>query len=294
MLCVFLLCSSCTVYKYEKKIVKRIYKSYVESSIQGVLKAGEKMDKKWIRSLLEQYKEGKISLEQGVDELSQLPYEDMGFAQIDHHRELRQGFPEVIYGEGKTKEQILAIMKALVEESHHNVMATHVSEEKAAFVKESLSEAVYDTTARILYVEQVKDKIIDETRRVLVLTAGTSDIPVASEAALTARLMGNAVDTCFDVGVAGIHRLFAHEKEIENANVIIVVAGMEGALASVVGGLTDKPVIAVPTSVGYGASFHGIAALLSMLNCCAAGVAVMNIDNGFGAGILAGKINRMR
>lgn len=294
MLCVFLLCSSCTVYKYEKKIVKRIYKSYVEFSIQGVLKAGEKMDKKWIRSLLEQYKEGKISLEQGVDELSQLPYEDMGFAQIDHHRELRQGFPEVIYGEGKTKEQILAIMKALAEESHHNVMATHVSEEKAAFVKESLSEAVYDTTARILYIEQVKDKIIDETRRVLVLTAGTSDIPVASEAALTARLMGNAVDTCFDVGVAGIHRLFAHEKEIENANVIIVVAGMEGALASVVGGLTDKPVIAVPTSVGYGASFHGIAALLSMLNCCAAGVAVMNIDNGFGAGILAGKINRMR
>ena len=252
------------------------------------------MDKKWIRSLLEQYKEGKISLEQGVDELSQLPYEDIGFAQIDHHRELRQGFPEVIYGEGKTKEQILAIMKALAEESHHNVMATHVSEEKAEFVKGTLSAAVYDATARILYIEQVKDQKIDETRRILVLTAGTSDIPVAAEAALTAKLMGNAVDTCFDVGVAGIHRLFAHEKEIENANVIIVVAGMEGALASVVGGLTDKPVIAVPTSVGYGASFHGIAALLSMLNCCAAGVAVMNIDNGFGAGVLAGKINRMR
>lgn len=259
-----------------------------------ILKVGDILDKESIRSLLEQYKEGKISLENGVKELSQIPYEDLGFAQIDHHRELRQGFPEVIYGAGKTKEHILAIMRALAEESHHNVMATHVSSEKAAFVQDGLPEAVYDEVSKILYVEQPQEKPVDETRRILVLTAGTSDIPVAEEAALTARLMGNAVDTCFDVGVAGIHRLFAHEKEITQANVIIVAAGMEGALASVVGGLTAKPVIAVPTSVGYGASFKGLSALLAMLNCCAAGVAVMNIDNGFGAGILAGKINRMR
>lgn len=257
-------------------------------------KAGEELDRKSIRELLEQYKEGKISIDDGVDALSQLPYENLGFAQIDHHRELRQGFPEVIYGEGKTKEQILAIMKSLAEESRHNVMATHVSVEKADFVRNELPDAVYDEVSRILYIEQKRSEPVDETRRILVLSAGTSDIPVAEEAALTARLMGNAVDTCFDVGVAGIHRLFAHKEEIVKANVIIVTAGMEGALASVVGGLTDKPVIAVPTSVGYGASFHGVSALLAMLNCCAAGVAVMNIDNGFGAGVLAGKINRMR
>ena len=159
--------------------------------------------------------------------------------------------------------------------------------------KESAPEAVYDEAARILYVRRETEDM-DETRRVLVLTAGTSDIPVAKEAALTAELMGNAVDACFDVGVAGIHRLFAHEEEIRRANVIIVVAGMEGALASVVGGMTARPVIAVPTSVGYGASFHGLSALLAMLNSCAAGVAVMNIDNGYGAGVLASKINKMR
>ena len=158
---------------------------------------------------------------------------------------------------------------------------------------ERAPEAVYDEAARILYVRRETEDV-DETRRVLVLTAGTSDIPVAREAALTAELMGNAVDACFDVGVAGIHRLFAHEEEIRHANVIIVVAGMEGALASVVGGMTARPVIAVPTSVGYGASFHGLSALLAMLNSCAAGVAVMNIDNGYGAGVLASKINKMR
>ena len=172
-------------------------------------------------------------------------------------------------------------------------MATRVSAEKAALVKESAPEAVYDEAARILYVRRETEDV-DETRRVLVLTAGTSDIPVAREAALTAELMGNAVDACFDVGVSGIHRLFAHEEEIRRANVIIVVAGMEGALASVVGGMTARPVIAVPTSVGYGASFHGLSALLAMLNSCAAGVAVMNIDNGYGAGVLASKINKMR
>ncbi|MBQ4422384.1 MAG: nickel pincer cofactor biosynthesis protein LarB [Schwartzia sp.] len=222
-----------------------------------------------------------------------MPYEDIGFAQIDHHRELRQGFPEVIYAEGKTMEQTRAIFLRLLAESKKSVMATRVSAEKAALVKESAPEAVYDEAARILYVRRETEDM-DETRRVLVLTAGTSDIPVAKEAALTAELMGNAVDACFDVGVAGIHRLFAHEEEIRHANVIIVVAGMEGALASVVGGMTARPVIAVPTSVGYGASFHGLSALLAMLNSCAAGVAVMNIDNGYGAGVLASKINKMR
>ena len=251
------------------------------------------LNKEEICAWLERYRKGEATLEESADALSRLPYEDIGFAQIDHHREMRQGFPEVIYAEGKTKEQTRAIFLRLLAESKKSVMATRVSAETAAFVKESAPEAVYDEAARILYVRRETEDM-DETRRVLVLTAGTSDISVAKEAALTAELMGNAVDACFDVGVAGIHRLFAHEEEIRRANVIIVVAGMEGALASVVGGMTARPVIAVPTSVGYGASFHGLSALLAMLNSCAAGVAVMNIDNGYGAGVLASKINKMR
>ena len=194
---------------------------------------------------------------------------------------------------GKTAGQVLAILRALAEKSERSLMATRVSPEKAAFIRQAMPEAVYDETARILYIRRNQEPV-DESRRILVVTAGTSDIPVAEEAALTAELLGNAVDRCHDVGVAGIHRLLAHAEEIRSANVLIVVAGMEGALASVVGGLTAKPVIAVPTSVGYGASFHGLSALLAMLNSCAAGVAVMNIDNGFGGGVLAGKINRMR
>ncbi|MBO4852881.1 MAG: nickel pincer cofactor biosynthesis protein LarB [Schwartzia sp.] len=232
-------------------------------------------------------------MEESVEAISRMPYEDMGFAQLDHHREMRQGFPEVIYAEGKTNEQTRGIFSRLLAESKKSVMATRVSKDMAAFVRETVPEAVYDEASRILYVRR-NVEAADESRRVLVLTAGTSDIPVAREAALTAELLGNAVDTCFDVGVAGIHRLFAHEKEIMRANVIIVVAGMEGALASVVGGMTARPVIAVPTSVGYGASFRGLSALLAMLNSCAAGVAVMNIDNGYGAGVLASKINKER
>ena len=251
------------------------------------------MDKEEIRGLLERYRQGGATLEESVEALAKLPYENIGFAQIDHHRELRQGFPEVIYAEGKTKEQTKAIFLRLLSESAKSVMATRISAEAAAFAREDAPEAVYDETARILYVRR-EPEAVDESRRILVLTAGTSDIPVAREAALTADLMGNAVDTCFDVGVAGIHRLFAHEGEIRRANVAIVVAGMEGALASVVGGMTARPVIAVPTGVGYGASFHGLSALLAMLNSCAAGVAVMNIDNGYGAGVLASKINHMR
>ncbi len=234
-----------------------------------------------------------MTLEQGVETVSKLAFEDMGFAHIDHQRELRQGFPEVIYAEGKTAEQVTAIMTRLAAESTRSVMATRVSPEQAAAVRKAMPEATYEETARIVYIKRAAPDP-DPTRRILVLTAGTSDIPVAKEAALTAELMGNAVDTCYDVGVAGIHRLFAHEKEIRAANVLIVVAGMEGALASVAGGLTSKPVVAVPTSVGYGASFHGLSALLAMLNSCAAGVAVMNIDNGFGAGVLASRINAMR
>ena len=249
------------------------------------------MDKAEIRACLERYRAGGATLEESVEALAKMPYENIGFAQIDHHREMRQGFPEVIYAEGKTKEQTRDIFRRLLSESKKSVMATRVPKEMAAYVREAVPEAVYDEAARILYVRRETD-LPDEVRRILVVTAGTSDIPVAREAALTAELMGNVVDTCFDVGVAGIHRLFAHEEEIRRANVIVVVAGMEGALASVVGGMTARPVIAVPTSVGYGASFHGLSALLAMLNSCAAGVAVMNIDNGYGAGVLASKINK--
>ena len=246
-----------------------------------------------IERLLNAYKDGGISIDEAAAELSRLPYEDIGFANVDHHREMRQGFPEVIFAEGKTAAQVTDIMRALLRRSGKSVMASRVSSDKAKRVMAEIGDAVYDEEARILYVRR-GEKPVDESRKILVLTAGTSDIPVAAEAALTAEMMGNCVTRLYDVGVAGIHRLFAHEKEITEANVIIVVAGMEGALASVVGGLTARPVIAVPTSVGYGASFHGVSALLAMLNSCSAGVAVMNIDNGFGAGVLAGKINRIK
>ena len=215
---------------------------------------------------------------------------ELGFAAVDTGRERRQGFAEVIYGAGKTAEQIIEILKILLAESEGNVMATRVDREKALTVLAALPEVRYDEVSRILCVER-KPPVEDAAHRIRVVTAGTSDIPVAEEAALTARLMGNDVKTLYDVGVAGIHRLLAHKEELLAANVVIVVAGMEGALASVVGGLVARPVIAVPTSVGYGASFHGLTALLSMLNSCATGVAVVNIDNGFGAGAMASRIN---
>lgn len=247
-----------------------------------------------IAALLRRYKEGSLSEAEAVQAVRNVPFEDMGFAEVDHHRELRQGFPEVIYAEGKTKEQVLAILQSLAAHGEGNLMATRASREKYEFVKTSMPEAQYDEAARIIYVERDKSIQRDADHKILILTAGTSDIPVAEEARLTAHLWGNTVETCYDCGVAGIHRLFAHLPAIQSANVIIVIAGMEGALASVVGGLTDRPVIAVPTSIGYGASFHGLAALLSMLNSCASGVSVVNIDNGFGAGVLASKINHMR
>lgn len=235
-----------------------------------------------------------LSAQEGAwDEVRLVEQKELGFAAVDTGREKRQGFAEVVYGADKTAEQIAEILKTLLAESEGNVMATRVDREKARTALAALPEAQYDEVSRIVYVER-RVRCEDAAHRILVVTAGTSDIPVAEEAALTARLMGNDVRTIYDVGVAGIHRLLAHREELMAANVVIVVAGMEGALASVVGGLVARPVIAVPTSVGYGASFHGLTALLSMLNSCAAGVAVVNIDNGFGAGAMASRINQTR
>ena len=219
-------------------------------------------------------------------------FDEMGFAKIDSHRAERRGFPEAIFCEGKTSEQVAKIVQKM-NEGERNILATRASAETYAVVKKGTPEAEYHEAARLIVVR--KEEILpDPDRVILVMTAGTSDIPVAEEAAITAELMGHTVERVFDVGVAGIHRLFSQQEKLISANVIVVVAGMEGALASVVGGLVSKPVIAVPTSIGYGASFGGVAALLGMLNSCAAGVSVVNIDNGFGAGRLAGMINSMR
>ena len=250
------------------------------------------MTEKNLLELLRGYKNNSISESEIVERLKHLPLEaveDLGFANIDHNRELRQGFPEVIYAAGKTKEQVREIFKRLYERSDGNLIATRASREKFEFLSAEIPAAQYSDAAQMIYVDR-KKIVRDESRTILILTAGTSDLPVAEEARLTAYLFGNSVKIFHDCGVAGIHRLFAHMKDIETASVIIVVAGMEGALASVVGGLTDKPIIAVPTSVGYGASFNGLAALLAMLNSCAAGVSVVNIDNGFGAAVVASKI----
>ena len=219
-------------------------------------------------------------------------FEEMGFAKIDHHRTQRCGSPEAIFCEGKTPEQVAQIVERMNQGSH-NILATRASAETFAAGKKLVPEAEYHEAARLVIVRK-ETLTPDPDRFILVVTAGTSDIPVAEEAALTAELMGHRVERVFDVGVAGIHRLFAQQEKILSANVIIVAAGMEGALASVVGGLVSKPVIALPTRIGYGASFEGLAALLGMLNSCAAGIAVVNIDNGFGAGRLAGMINSMR
>lgn len=254
------------------------------------------MTEKNLLELLHGYKAGNVTEEKILTELKNysLATESFGFATIDHGRELRQGFPEVVYSPGKTKEQLKIIFKNLYERSAGNLIASRATSEQFNFLREEIPDAIYNEAARMIYVDRDKTLERDERRKILVVTAGTSDIPVAEEARLTAYLWGNAVSTCYDCGVAGIHRLFAHMDEITSANVIIVVAGMEGALASVVGGLTNRPVIAVPTSVGYGASFQGLSALLAMLNTCAAGVGVVNIDNGFGAGVLASKINRSK
>lgn len=250
------------------------------------------MDDKQLKELLESCRQGNLSVDQAMDALRNLPYEDLGFAKIDHHRSIRQGFPEVIFCQGKTVEQVAAIAARLAGQNK-NLLATRATREMYEAVKQIVPDAVYREQSRLITVNR-DAKPADPDRVILVVTAGTSDIPVAEEAAVTAEMMGNVVQTVYDVGVAGIHRLIAQYDLLQKANVLIVVAGMEGALASVVGGMVAKPVIAVPTSVGYGANFGGLSALLAMLNSCAAGIAVVNIDNGFGAGRLASIINQMR
>ncbi len=244
-----------------------------------------------LKLLLSKVREETVSVEDAVKTLKVLPYEDIGFACIDHHRGLRRGVPEIIYGEGKRAEDIVIIMEKM-KAQHENILVTRVDPAKAASIHERFPKSVFHTVARAVTLEQ-HQRPSRGKGTVLVITAGTSDIPVAEEAAVTARFMGNKVEILHDVGVSGVHRILGHRRALEEASVIIVVAGMEGALPSVVGGLVDCPVIAVPTSVGYGASFQGITALLGMLNSCAAGVTVVNIDNGFGAGYAASVINRV-
>ena len=243
-----------------------------------------------IKRLLENVKDGRLSIEDAMGELKELPYKDIGIATIDHHRELRNGYPEVIYCEGKLLEHIQYIIEEMLK-TNNNILATRANPEVYEAVKEVCETAVYHKLARIITIE--KKKIEPSETYIAVVTGGTSDISVAEEAAVTAEFLGNRVERIYDVGVAGIHRLFGNLDRVTGAKVIIAVAGMEGALASVVGGLVDKPVLAVPTSVGYGASFNGLSALLCMLNSCASGVAVMNIDNGFGAGYMASMINKL-
>jgi len=248
------------------------------------------MDKARVRKLLEDVKSRKVAVEEALHALKVFPYQDVGFAKIDTHRELRKGFPEVIFCKGKTLEQIKQIAKGVLARSAF-LMATRADRKAYEAIKSLNKKAVYYETAGIVVIGRRARK--RNKKRILVLSGGTSDIPVAEEAAVTAELMGNNTERLYDVGVAGIHRVFGNQEKIFDANVIIIVAGMEGALASIVGGLVGVPVIAVPTSIGYGASFGGVAALLTMLNSCAPGVTVVNIDNGFGAGYAAGIINRM-
>ncbi len=248
------------------------------------------MNSKELTRLLQSLVDGQISIDDGVERLKQLPFEDLGVAQIDHHRELRQGVPEVVLGESKSLEQLKIILTAMAKQGG-NILVTRLDGEKVTALCNQFPEAEYDVDARTLCLLQQKIEITGRGT-VLVVCAGPSDIPVAREAVITARMLGNQVEELIDVGVAGIHRLLARGDQLQKATVIIVVAGMEGALPSVIGGLVATPVIAVPTSVGYGAAFGGIAALLGMLNSCASGVTVVNIDNGFGAAFAANRINR--
>ncbi|ACA45528.1 nickel pincer cofactor biosynthesis protein LarB [Clostridium botulinum] len=243
-----------------------------------------------IKKLLLDIKSDKISLEDGVDILQDLPFKDLGYAKIDNHREMRVGYPEVIYCAGKTVDQIKGIIEFMLTKEN-NILGTRATKEAYEEVKEICPEAEYNELARTIVIK--KREVKSKGGYIAVVTAGTSDIPVSEEAAVTAEIFGNKVERIYDVGVAGIHRLFDKLELIRGARVIVVAAGMEGALASVVGGLVDKPVIAVPTSIGYGANFQGLSALLSMLNSCASGVSVVNIDNGFGAGYLASMINNL-
>lgn len=243
------------------------------------------------KEILVKLQNNEISVDEAADMLKLAPTKDLGYAVVDHQREMRNGCPEVIYGEGKTKEQIFGIMKNMLENGTENILATRVNDEKYSYILNEIPDAKYNKDAKTVIVE--RNPLVKTGGIVLVATGGTSDIPVAEEAAVTAEFLGNKVDRLYDVGVAGLHRLLSRIDRVEAADVIIAVAGMEGALASVIGGLTDKPVIAVPTSVGYGANFNGLSSLLCMLNSCASGVVVVNIDNGFGAGYTANSINKL-
>ncbi len=243
-----------------------------------------------IKELLENVRDGKISIDSALLELKKQPFEDIDFAKVDLHRKVRQGAAEVIYGAGKTPEQIIQIVQTMQNNGQKTILITRLDKEKAQAIKQSV-DLDYKEAARIGIVGQLP--LPDGIGTIVVATAGTSDIPVAEEAAITAEVLGNKVERLYDVGVAGLHRLLSRLDVVMSASVIIAIAGMEGALASVIGGLADCPVIAVPTSVGYGAAFEGLSALLSMLNSCASGVSVVNIDNGFGAGYQASMINHM-
>ena len=242
-----------------------------------------------LRKLFEEVRKGRLSADQAVERLRHLPFEDLGFAKVDHHRALRQGMPEVIFSQGKTPQQVAGIFSRLAQQGG-NVLATRATEEQYSAVAAQVEKAEYRPLARAIVLKHDRKRYGKGV--IAVVSAGTSDIPVAEEAVVTAELMGNSVQHIYDVGVAGIHRLLAHRGVLASARVIIVCAGMEGALPSVVGGLVGVPVIAVPTSVGYGAAFDGLAALLGMMNSCASNVSVVNIDNGFGAGYVASLINR--
>lgn len=248
------------------------------------------MESQHILSVLQQVQDGSLDIHTAYRELKISPFEDLGYAKIDHHRKIRQGTPEVIYGAGKTAEQMEGIIRSLLSRRLENILITRLSEDSAAYLSERFP-LTYDKLSHIGIVN--RRELLTASGTILVATGGTSDIPVTEEAALTAEVLGNKVERLYDVGVAGIHRLLSHADSISQASAIVAVAGMEGALASVIGGLCDCPVIAVPTSVGYGANFQGLSALLSMLNSCASGVSVVNIDNGFGAGYIASMINHI-
>lgn len=248
------------------------------------------MEQKELKALLEKTAKGELSVDEAMLKFKSAPFEDLGFAKIDYHRSVRQGIAEVIYGAGKTPEQIIQIASDMISRGQQTVLITRMSREAAELAEKMLPFTYYEM-GRIGIAGEIPEP--DTETSIVIATGGTSDMPVAEEAALTAQALGNKVTRLYDVGVAGIHRLLSHSEDIMKARVIVAAAGMEGALASVIGGMADCPVIAVPTSVGYGASFGGLSALLSMLNSCASGVSVVNIDNGFGAGYLASMINHI-
>ncbi|MDK2919420.1 MAG: pyridinium-3,5-biscarboxylic acid mononucleotide synthase [Candidatus Petromonas sp.] len=243
-----------------------------------------------IKKMLEEVRSGKLEIDEAVNQIKDLPFKELGFATIDNHREIRNGYPEVIYCEGKTVEQVKKIVEFMLTKNN-DILATRANEEMYNEIKKICPDAHYNKLGRTISIKKTKEEYTDSY--IAIVAAGTSDLPVVEEAYETAKILGNRVEKIIDVGVAGIHRLFAKLDVLRKAKVVIVVAGMEGALASVVGGLVDKPVIAVPTSVGYGANFGGLASLLSMLNSCASGISVVNIDNGFGAAYNASIINKL-